>query len=201
MSSDILFRILFWILFAAMLAMRFYFMAQVRRSGERLMPDREAVNREGAVFFLIRFVGFFALIGLLVAYAVYPPWMAALSFRIPDWLRWIGFVLALAGFVLGFWAQIELGKEWSAQLQLTREHRIITSGPYARMRHPIYSALALWGIGVALLTAHWIFAAFAALACSVFVFRVPREERMMIDKFGDEYREYMKRTGRVLPKL
>ncbi len=201
MTSEILFRILFWILILAMFLMRGFFTLQVRRSGERVMPDREAVKREGMGMFLVRFIGFFALIGLLAAYAFYPAWISALSIPFPDCLRWIGFVLALTGFGLGLWSQIALGTEWSAQLQLREKHHIITSGPYARMRHPMYSSLALWGIGLALLTANWIFVVIAVLACGVFVTRVPREEQMMIDEFGDEYREYMKRTGRALPKL
>jgi protein-S-isoprenylcysteine O-methyltransferase Ste14 len=201
MNSDILFRILFWILIGLMLGMRVFFTLKVRRSGSRVMPDRAAIQREGIAAFLIRFVAFFALIGLLVAYAVYPAWISALTFPLPDWLRWVGFLLALAGFGLALWAQIILGSQWSAQVQLQTGHHLITGGPYARMRHPIYSALALWAVGLALLTAHWIFAAFGLLACGIFIFRVPREEQMMIDQFGDEYREYMKRTGRIIPKI
>ncbi len=201
MNPDLFFRILFWILILAMFLIRGYFTLRVRRSGERVMPDRAAVKREGMLFFLIRFVAFFFLIGLLVAYAAYPGWIAALTLPFPAWLRGLGFALALAGFGLDAWAQAVLGRQWSAHLHLREGHRIISSGPYSRMRHPIYTAMALWGVGLALLTANWIFIAVAALTCGVFVVRVPREERMMIGEFGDEYREYMKRTGRILPKI
>jgi protein-S-isoprenylcysteine O-methyltransferase Ste14 len=201
MTSEILFRILFWLLILAMFVMRGFFMLRVRSSGEQVMPDRDAVKREGTVMFLFRFIGFFALIGLLAAYALYPAWISALSIPFPDWLRWTGFAIALAGFVLGLWSQVALGTEWSAQLQLREKHRIIASGPYARMRHPMYTSLLLWGTGLALLSANWIFVAVAVLASAMFVARVPREEQMMIDQFGDEYRDYMNRTGRLFPRF
>jgi protein-S-isoprenylcysteine O-methyltransferase Ste14 len=69
------------------------------------------------------------------------------------------------------------------------------------MRHPLYSGMLLWTGGLVLLTANWIFAIFAALMCGAFIDRVPKEEQMMIDEFGEEYREYMKRTRRFLPKF
>jgi protein-S-isoprenylcysteine O-methyltransferase Ste14 len=201
MTSEFLFRILFWILILGVLMMRIFFTLRVRMAGERVMPDRAAVQREGIAAFLVRFVGFFLVIGLLVAFALQPVWLAALSIPIPDVLRWAGFFLGLAGLGIWIWAQIVLGKEWSPQLQLREKHRLVTSGPYSRMRHPIYSGMILWAGGLALLTANWIFVIVAVLVCAVFVTRVPKEEQMMIGEFGDEYREYMKRTGRIFPKI
>jgi len=141
------------------------------------------------------------VIGLLAAFAVQPSWLAELSFPIPDVLRWLGFILGLAGLGIWIWAQIILGKEWSSQLQLREKHRLVNAGPYARMRHPIYTGMFIWAGGLALLTANWIFVVVAVLVCAVFIVRVPREEQMMIEEFGEEYREYKKRTGRILPKF
>jgi protein-S-isoprenylcysteine O-methyltransferase Ste14 len=201
MASEQLFRILFWILILGVLIMRIVFTLRVRLAGERVMPDRAAVKREGTAAFLVRFVGFFLVIGLLAGFAVQPSWLAALSFPIPDVLRWLGFLFGLAGLGIWIWAQIILGKEWSPQLQLREKHRLVTAGPYARMRHPIYTGMFIWAGGLALLTANWTFVVVAVLVCAVFVVRVPREEQMMIEEFGEEYREYMKRTGRVFPKI
>jgi len=201
MASEQLFRILFWILILGVLMMRIVFTLRVRLAGERVMPDRAAVQREGMAAFLVRVVGGFLVFGLLIAFAVQPAWLAELSIPFPDVLRWLGFLLGLAGLGIWIWAQIALGKEWSPQLQLREKHRLVTAGPYARMRHPIYSGMIVWVGGLVLLTANWIFVAFAVLMCGMFVARVPKEEQMMIDEFGEEYREYMKRTGRVFPKL
>jgi protein-S-isoprenylcysteine O-methyltransferase Ste14 len=77
-----------------------------------------------------------------------------------------------------------------------------TQGPYAWVRHPMYSALFLMGLGWLLLTANWFIGAPLMIGMIVVVFmRVENEEGVLIDLFGDEYREYMQRTGRFLPLL
>ena len=98
------------------------------------------------------------------------------------------------------WTQYTLGKEWSPQLQLRQEHRLVTAGPYARIRHPIYTATMSIGVSFALVTANWVFVSLAVITIIMLVARVPREERMMIEAFGKEYQEYMRRTGRFFPK-
>ena len=201
MNAETTFRILFWLLMAGILVMRANFMFQVRRAGERLMPDHEAVEREGRWMFIIRVVMFFILIALLISYAIYLSWIAALTFSLPEWLRWVGFALGLASLAFWAWAQTALGKHWSAQLQLRKEHHLVTTGPYARIRHPLYSAMLGIGIAFALTSANWVFVVFAAAAIWGLFMRIPREEKMMLEKFGDEYKEYMQRTGRFFPIL
>jgi protein-S-isoprenylcysteine O-methyltransferase Ste14 len=126
--------------------------------------------------------------------------VSELSIPLPDWLRWAGYAAGLAGLGLWTWTQAALGTAWSPQLQLRGEHRLVTTGPYAWVRHPLYSAMLLWGTGVALVTANWVFVLMAAAVIIGMAARVPREEQMMLEAFGDEYRTYMGRTGRFLPK-
>jgi protein-S-isoprenylcysteine O-methyltransferase Ste14 len=201
MTSETLFHIGFWILLGGVLAMRAYFSVRVRRSGGRITPDRQAVQREGLPMFLVRVIAFFVLLAVLILYGFESPWMRSLAVPFPGWLRAAGFLLAFASLVFWIWTQTVLDKEWSPQLQLQTGHRLVTAGTYARMRHPIYTAMAGWATGFALVTANWIFVAFAVLMPTVFFLRVPREEKMMLDQFGGEYREYIKRTGRVFPKF
>ena len=201
MTSESAFRVAFWVLLGGLLVMRGHFSIRVRRAGERLLPDQEAVEREGRGMFAVRVVGFVSVIAWLVLYALNPPWMQALAIPLPGWLRWAGFGLGLASLALWTWTQAMLGKEWSAQLQLRKEHHLVTSGPYAWVRHPLYTAMFSWAASLALLTANWVFMALAALSVVGVVARVPREEQMMIDEFGDEYRAYMQRTGRFFPRL
>lgn len=99
------------------------------------------------------------------------------------------------------WTQIHLDTQWSAQLQLTRGHHLVTSGPYAHIRHPLYAGMFGWCIALALLTANWMFLAICGLTIAGLVWRVPKEEQMMIEAFGDEYKAYMQRTGRYFPKF
>ena len=199
MSTESIFRIAFWSLLGTLLLVRGYFSLQVRKAGERLMPDREAIEREGRALFAVRVLMFFLLLAWLVLYAINPSWMGVLAVPFPDWLRWLG--LALGSASLGFlaWTQAALGKEWSPPLQLREGHHLVTTGPYARVRHPLYTAGVGWMASLALLTANWIFVILMVVTIAGLVARVPKEEQMMIEEFGEEYKAYMQKTGRFFP--
>jgi len=202
MSIETTFRLAFVILLAALFAMRFYFMIKVRRSGGRLTPDKQAVAREGGrAVLVVRIIAFFALMAFLVMYFLGAKWIDAFLFTLPAWLRWVGFAIGVLSVIFWTWTQVTLDTQWSAQLQLTKEHHLITTGPYARIRHPLYAGLLGWCISLTLLTANWIFTAICALAFAGLLWRIPKEEQMMIEAFGDEYKAYMKRTGRFFPRL
>jgi protein-S-isoprenylcysteine O-methyltransferase Ste14 len=143
---------------------------------------------------------FLSLLAWLVLYAINPLWMGLLRIPFPVWLRWVGFALGLAS--LGFWAwtQVALGKEWSPQLQLRAGHHLVTTGPYTRIRHPLYTAMFGYGTSVALVTANWVFVALAVAVVAGLFARVPKEEQMMVKEFGEEYEAYMQRAGRFFPK-
>jgi protein-S-isoprenylcysteine O-methyltransferase Ste14 len=200
MVEEAILGVAFWILLGGVLVMRSYFAIRVRRAGERVTPDREAIEREGRVLFAVRVLLFFLLIAWLAAYAISPSWMGLFSIPFPEWLRWAGFALGIASLGLWSWTQVALGKEWSPQLQLREEHHLVTTGPFARIRHPLYTAMAGYGASLALVTANWVFVALALAAIAGTVARVPKEEQMMLDEFGEEYQAYMRRTGRFIPK-
>ncbi len=203
MATETIFRILFLILLGGVMGMRIYFTARVRQAGERVMPDREAIRREGRGAFAARVVAFFLLLAFLVLFIASPAsarWLRALSIPLPGWLRWLGFGLGLASLALWIWAQAALGKEWSPQLQLREEHHLTTTGPYALVRHPIYTAMFGYGASLALVTANWVFVILAVLVIAALVARVPKEEQMMIEEFGDAYRAYAQRTGSFFPR-
>ena len=177
-------------------------MIKVRRSGGRIMPDEQAVEREGGRgIFILRVVVFIALIAFLVMYFIEAAWIDAFSFYLTNWQRWLGFALGVASVVFWTWTQFTLDIQWSAQLQLTKRHRLITSGPYARIRHPLYTSMIGWCVAISMLTANWLFVSVSVLCIAALFRRVPLEEKMMIESFGDEYKAYMQRTGRFFPKL
>ncbi len=202
MSTESTFRVLFFILLVMLFAMRAYFMIKVRRSGGRIMPDEGAIQREGGRgFFIFRVIAFFALMAFLVMYAIGMAWIDALRFPLADGLRWVGFALGFVSVIFWTWTQVILDTHWSAQLQLAKGHRLITTGPYSRIRHPLYTALLGWCAALSLLTANWIFIAVCALSAGGLLWRVPKEEQMMIEAFGEEYKSYIQRTARFFPKL
>jgi protein-S-isoprenylcysteine O-methyltransferase Ste14 len=200
MNSESVFRMLFWVLLAGLFIVRVYFNFQARKAGQELMPDNNAIEREGRFLFAVRFASFFLMAAILVIYAVDPAWLTKLSIPIPAWLRWTGFFIGLFSLAFLVWTQATLGKNFSPQLRLQKEHHLVTTGPYARIRHPLYTALSGVGIAFALITASWLFVLLAVLIIFGLIARVPREEQMMLTEFGDDYRNYMLRTGRFFPK-
>lgn len=115
-------------------------------------------------------------------------------------LGWLGLAVFVAALILFRRTHKDLGRNWSITLEVREQHALITTGIYSRVRHPMYSAFWLWAIAQALLLPNWV-AGVAGLVGfgTLFFLRVPREETLMLETFGDEYRRYMTRTWRVLP--
>jgi protein-S-isoprenylcysteine O-methyltransferase Ste14 len=113
---------------------------------------------------------------------------------------WLGLFFAIAALVMFQLTHRALGRNWSISLDVREDHQLITNGIYRKIRHPMYSAFWLWAVAQALLLPNWV-AGFAGLIGfgTLFFGRVAREERMMLETFGDGYRDYMARTGRVIP--
>ena len=95
-----------------------------------------------------------------------------------------------------------LGRNWSITLEIRDQHRLVDSGPYAFIRHPMYTSFLLMGIGQALLLSNWIVGLAGLTGFAILFFmRVGSEERMMLANFGQQYRAYMDRTKRIIPYL
>ena len=96
----------------------------------------------------------------------------------------------------------EINKNWTFSLDIKNKHTLIEDGIYKHIRHPMYAAHLLWGIAQVLLVPNWI-AGFASLVVFIpfYFLRVRREERVMLEQFGEEYRLYRGRTGRLLPRF
>ncbi len=114
----------------------------------------------------------------------------------------LGILFALAAWILFYLTHRALGRYWSVSLEVRESHKLVTCGIYRNIRHPMYSAFWLWAVAQALLLPNWVAGLAGLLGFGALFFgRVGREERMMIESFGDQYRDYMKRTCRVIPGL
>ena len=200
MSTESIFQIVFWLLFGGLIIIQIYFASRVRLVGERVGADQKAIEREDLGYIIVRIIASLALIGFMVLYAFNPIWLGVLSVPFPNWLRWLGIALGCASFILYIWALATLGKEWSPHLQTRKNHHLVTTGPYALMRHPLYSAYIIFMTSIALLTANLFFIPLLVVSIIVFVLRIPKEEQMLIETFGEEYRIYMQKTRGLLPK-
>ncbi len=109
-------------------------------------------------------------------------------------------------FALALWvfrrSHKELGRNWSITLEIREQHRLVSSGPYAFVRHPMYTSFLLMGLGQAFLLANWVAGLAGLIGFAVLFFlRVSKEERMMLENFGPQYRTYMERTKRIIPYI
>lgn len=138
---------------------------------------------------------------LLPILYLFTPWLAFADYPLPAAAPWCGAVLMPAALVLFYRSHADLGPNWSATLELRKGHTLVTHGVYRSVRHPMYASILLWDVAQGLMLPNWL-AGWTALAtfALLYVVRAPREERMMCDSFGEDYREYMRRTGRLVPQ-
>jgi protein-S-isoprenylcysteine O-methyltransferase Ste14 len=135
-------------------------------------------------------------------YTIHPAWLVWASLALPLWLRWMGICIALSGFALLQWAQDTLGKNWSDTPRMINGQSLITSGPYQFIRHPIYTAFLLILGSTLLISANWLIGlAWISMTVLEVMSRIRFEEQLMMEYFGNQYREYTKRTGRLLPRI
>jgi protein-S-isoprenylcysteine O-methyltransferase Ste14 len=134
-------------------------------------------------------------------------WASSSLFSFADYtLRLGSLVVGIAFYVVGlalfYRSHADLGTNWSVTLQIRENHRLITRGIYRRVRHPMYAALFLYSVGQALVVPNWIAGPSYLIALAILCTRrVPLEERMMLDEFGDDYAAYVTTTNRFVPGL
>lgn len=208
MGSVLAFRIVFAAIFVLHLLIRSYYAALVMRSrvrsGETRPPWerwRNAIESEGLPGSISRILVSLAWYAAMFAYIGYPGWMAQFSFPLPTWLRWAGAGLGALSLPLLIWVHQTLGNYFSPDLELRRQHRLVRSGPYRWVRHPMYTVLFALMLGLALVSADWLVALLTIALIVLIYARIGREEAMMLEHFGEEYRAYMEQTGRLLPRF
>lgn len=173
---------------------RFYY-------GKRVAKDRVKVERRSHLEFALVVLAF-------VAMHVMP-----LVYLLTDRLDFVDYPMPLAGRLPGvavygaglwlFWrSHADLGQNWSPIPRILRGQSLVTGGVYGRIRHPMYAGHWLGAVAQALLIPNWIAgASFVGLFLVFYLLRVPREERLMLEFFGERYRDYMTRTNRLTPRL
>lgn len=190
---------IFRIIFALAFLTGFFIAGLYRRKAQA--GEKFDTTKEGWVYLPLR-VGGLALWGYCFIYILYPQILGWSFFAVSDWIRWLAGCVAL--FVcppLIGWAQNSLGNNVSPTVITRKEHQLITHGPYRWIRNPLYSFAVLFFVSLALVSASWFLLVAIGMALILLTARLPKEEAALLERFGDEYRGYMKRTGRFLPKL
>ncbi len=145
-----------------------------------------------------------AFLGMLIIPLVYifTGWLEMFSMNLPDWARLCGPVIGAFGLILLWWVHQTLGFHWAPIPEIEKDHKLLMEGPYRYVRHPMYTAFYMLIIGTWLALSNWMVGAMSVFSWYIFCrVRIRHEENVLIKEFGDEYREYMKRAGSLLPKL
>jgi protein-S-isoprenylcysteine O-methyltransferase Ste14 len=163
--------------------------------GEKLAVDR----RTTLDLVLLALVGLSMLTPLIY---IFTPWFDFADYNLPRWTGWVGTVLFAAAIWLLWRSHADLGRSWTPTLGVRDEHHLVTGGVFKYIRHPMYAAHLLWGLATPLMLHNWIAGfAFLTLSALQYLTRVGAEEQMMLEQFGDRYRQYMQTTGRLIPRF
>jgi protein-S-isoprenylcysteine O-methyltransferase Ste14 len=145
-------------------------------------------------------------IGLAEYYLLF--WVAE-YFRFAHWrflpdlklYAWIGLLMTMAGVAFAIWARLTLGRNWSGTVTIKQDHELIRTGPYALVRHPIYTGITLAVLGTAIFDGRVRSAILILVMLSVLIHKMRMEEQFMNEQFGSEYTRYRQRTKALVPFL
>lgn len=205
--NELFFKIAFFVVFFsfAYVMTAYTKKAKARKEGT---AARVKLHDQHEVPLLLRLRQIFGIpfyLGVLV-WTFAPRFMEWSTLPLPAWARWAGLTLGLFAVLVNAWSHKtlsqKLGEDFDPALRLLKVPALVKAGPYAKVRHPIYLAFLMMQISVLLLTSNWFIGLCGiAIIVSVIAIRVPEEEKLMTEQFGDEYRTYMKQTGALLPKI
>lgn len=197
METETIFRIILPLLILSFAIHRGYYVRNFSKPEDATLKKRE----EGIVSRIAGLLGVAGFLSIIV-FVINPDWLAFTRLSFPAWLRWTGVGIALAGFALLQWAQVTLGKSWSDTPRMLKEQTLISAGPYRTIRHPIYTAFLLILGSTLFISSNWLIGlSWTGMTILEIISRIQFEESLMIEYFGDQYRDYMKKTGRLLPKI
>jgi len=204
MNGDLLFRVLFLAVFLPGTIIRGYYTRKVRATRKkRSIKERfeDTVHAEGEACATLLIAQGVYLIVIVPMYLLFSPSLFWFHIPIPDLLRWLGVAFGIISLPFLTWVHHVLDKHWDISLTLQEDHKLVTSGPYRWVRHPMYTVHIVYFFTWVLVSASLLLLINYLLTIILIFARIPKEERMLLDQFGDEYRAYMKRTGRLLPRF
>jgi len=196
MGDEKIFRFVLIAGFSVVFPIAFYHRLKSQASKEKL-------NRREEGLFILLTLRPIAALGMagMIAYLINPAWMDWSSVSLPLWLRWSGVGLGVMAAAVLIAAMRSLGTNLTDTVVTRARHTLVMQGPYRWVRHPFYVATA-WAVTAnATVTANWFLGLTGVLTVALLVIRTKTEERKLQERFGEEYRDYAKRTGRFFPKI
>jgi protein-S-isoprenylcysteine O-methyltransferase Ste14 len=195
--NENIFRIIAAILFFTGVSISTYY----RRKADRETSEKISRTVDGITMMSIIKISGLVLWLSPLAYLLNPQWMVWSKMGQPEWVRWFGIGLGLLCVLSIYWLFSSIGSGITPTSATRREHKLVKDGPYRWVRHPLYTVGSTFFVSFGLVADNWFIVLLGAFAFIAMAIRTPKEEANLIEKFGDEYRNYMKDTGRFLPKL
>jgi len=196
MDSEVPFRIALVIVILLIMVIGLYHRIQAASSGEKISH-----KDEGYVFFAVLRLSGLCLWIATLAYLISPSSVQWATFPVQSAVRWFGVGMGLFSSLLMYWTMSNLGKNLTDTVVTRADATLVTTGPYRLVRHPFYVTASFLMGSVTLLTANWLIGLGCLLVLVLLAVRTPKEEQRLIDKFGQQYRDYMAKTGRFVPRL
>jgi protein-S-isoprenylcysteine O-methyltransferase Ste14 len=196
MENETQFQVSVIILFCTLAVIGMYHRIKAAKSNEKISRQREGLF----IMIVLRLFGFSMWIALII-YMINPQWMAWAAVSLPNGLRWLGALITLLALPLLYWMFSSLGKNITDTVAIRKEHQLVTYGPYRYIRHPMYLFSLIYITGISLLAANVFIWLCGLLTLLLLIMRTPIEEADLIEKFGEQYHDYMTRTGRFFPRL
>jgi protein-S-isoprenylcysteine O-methyltransferase Ste14 len=196
MDGELVFKIILIAVYTAFSIIRIQFQLRAQKA------KYETIIRESRLYSVLLALFIVYEVCTLFIYLIVPGSIGWAKLDLPVWLRWLGVLFAVAALALFIWVHLHLGNNFSVDLQVTERHALVKTGPYKWVRHPMYTAFYVLHIAAFLLTDNWFIGlTWITGLTAIIALRIKREEKMMLDRFGTEYAEYIKGTGRFLPPL
>lgn len=197
MTNETIFRLIFILLFFSGTSVSIYYRHRAQRSSK---DDISLRQEHPFVMVGLRLFGLALWISVF-AYMINPAWMSWAQLPLPLGLRWTGVGLALISWSLLIWMFRSLGNNITPTVVTRREHELVTDGPYRWIRHPLYTFATLFYISLGLMASLWLIPIMALVSFPILASRTIQEEEKLLERFGDQYQQYMHRTGRFIPRL
>jgi len=197
MNFDLIFRVIFLFVFLCAVIISGYYRKRAR-DASGVIPR----SAEGTQTLVLRMVASLIIVVSFFAYVFAPQWLAWSKMGLPLWLRILAAVSAIACLAAIRWVLVSIGSNISETVLTKRDHQLVMHGPYQWIRHPLYAVALLLLLLLALMADSWFLLMFPVVGFIVFRFIViPREEANLIKVFGEQYEDYRRRTGALIPRI
>jgi len=173
---------------------RSYYGSQFKRDNIVVTKSENPLVYLGMVLWsVVLFLPFFTIFSDWLTFAYYTPYTL---------LQIVGAFVFITGLWILWRSHVDLGRNFSPSLFIRNRHTLVTAGVYRTIRHPMYLSFLMWALGQALLISNWLAGPLGLIAFAlIYLFRIEREEKQLLETFGDQYVSYQKVTGRLIPKL